>query len=228
MRFHTKLVLALCIVVMVSLSACGNIEPVEDFSAWETGSEDECYFQEVIDTTDASSQETENIETVLYCDESDSTESSSEGFLADLFSSLFPLCEHTEVVKSYSFQPRNSTAVNYMKKRCKDCNQVIYRNDFYDNPEDLSYLDVMNNGEHFVEGEYYTIEAKVQYNFFDHDLKVKCIVEKDDVSVFFTVTFTEEYKEESGLLKEGDVITFHGKSAPEGRLYWTDCELITD
>ena len=209
MRFRNVLVLLIVIVTMGSFAACDDIED----TSWE----------------DTSWEDVE-IEEVSYPD--DETESSSEVTLADvlgeLFESAFPLCEHTEVVKSYSFQPRNSSAYNHMQTECKDCGQVLYRNIFEDNPKDLSYLDVLNNGERFVDGEYYTIDATVQYNFFDHDLKVKCVVEKDDVSVFFTVTFAEEYKEASGLLQEGDVITFRGKSAPEGRLYWTDCELISE
>ena len=201
MKFRVVLILVILVMAMGSLTACDS---TEDTSLWEDS----------------------EVEEVPYLD--DETESSSDVTLADVFSGLFTVCEHSETVNRYSFQPRNSVAYNRMQKECKDCGQVLYRNIFEDSPSDLSYLDVMNNGEHFVEGEYYTVEATVQYNFFDHDLKVKCMVEKDDVSVFFTVTFAEEYKEASGLLQEGEVITFRGKASPEGRLYWTDCELITE
>lgn len=212
MRFRNILVLLIVIITMGSFVACDDIED----TSWEDTSWEDVEIEEVSYPDD----ETES--------SSDETESSSNVTLADVFSGLFTVCEHTETVNSYSFQPRNSSAYNRMQTECKDCGQVLYRNIFENNPSDLSYLDVLNNGEHFVEGEYYTIDATVQYNFFDHDLKVKCVVEKDDVSVFFTVTFAEEYKEASGLLQEGDVITFRGKSAPEGRLYWTDCELIAE
>ena len=201
MRFRVVLILVILVMAMGSLTACDS---TEDTSLWEYS----------------------EVEEVPYPD--DETESSSDVTLADVFSGLFTVCEHSETVNRYSFQPRNSVAYNRMQKECKDCGQVLYRNIFEDNPSDLSYLDVMNNGEHFVEGEYYTVEAKVVYNFFANDLKVKCDIERDGVYVGFTITFTEEYKVESGLLKEGDVITFRGKAAPEGRLYWTDCELITE
>lgn len=208
MRFRATLFLVIVFVVGL-FSACSYDAPSVESSAHITS---EVVSDFVID-------ESETVE-----DYPQVADTSAEPVLL----SVFTKCEHTETIKRFSFQPQTSRAMSYMQSECKECYEVLYTNGFYDNPKDLSYLDVMNSGEHFVEGDYYTVEAKVVYNFFANDLKVKCEVERDGVCVGFTITFTEEYKEASGLLQEGEVITFRGKAAPEGRLYWTDCELITD
>lgn len=190
--------LVLLVVMVCSFSACSHVVSPVESSAQITG-------EEVSDLIVEADNRVESVVPIVFTE-----------------------CQHTDTVKKYSFQPSTSRAMSYMQSECTKCYEVLYTNGFVDNPRDLSYLDVMNNGEAFIEGEYYTVVAKVVYNFFSHDRIVKCEVEKDGVIVYFTVTFTEEYKEESGSLSEGDIITFRGKAAPEGRVYWTDCELITD
>ena len=137
-------------------------------------------------------------------------------------------CEHTNTYKVYSFQSQTSHAMSYVKTKCRDCYDTLSTGLFYSHPKDKSYLDVVNNGEDLVADEYYSITATVEHTFYTNGGKARCYIEQDDVRVYFTATFAEEYKEASGLLQEGDTITFRGKASPEGRLYWTDCEFITE
>lgn len=136
-------------------------------------------------------------------------------------------CEHAETYKYYYFEPQDKQATNYIKVRCKECNGLRSTYLFNTVPSDLSYLDVLNGGEHFVEGEYYTITAPISQTYPTNKGKLGFLVENNDVEVFFGATFKEEYIEEISSLNKGDTITFRGKASPEGRLYWTDCELIT-
>ena len=137
-------------------------------------------------------------------------------------------CEHTNTYKVYSFQSQTSSAMSYVKTNCRDCYKTLQTGVFYSHPEDKSYLEVMNNGEPFVAGECYTITATVNQASYENDAWVGCEIKGSDVEVYFGVTFRGEYEVEVNSLVKGDVITFRGKASPEGRLYWTDCELITE
>ena len=134
----------------------------------------------------------------------------------------------SSVVRRYSFQFKGSTAVSYMKILCEKCDKVLYRNDFRGIPKDLSYLKVIDNGDELVDGEYFTITADVQYgSYISSKNRIRCMVDKDDIFVCFSVTFKEEYREQVDNLEKGDTITFYGKYSADS-FDWTDCELITE
>lgn len=135
-------------------------------------------------------------------------------------------CDHDNIIEVYSFQPENSTALSYSKSVCDDCGQSVHSTRFRDTPSDERYIDVIE--EHcedktFVKGEYDTIKATVtMLDYSTPKTEISCSVSKDDVQVYFSVEFKEEYV---SSLAKGDEITFYGKSALKG-LSWTDCELI--
>ena len=141
--------------------------------------------------------------------------------------SLIGQCEHVETYIVYTFQPRVTATPNSYQVKCKECHKVFYTERFHSNPENKSYLDAINNGEPFIEGEYYTITATVYHTFSTVGVTARCSVDTDNVHVGFDVTFKDEYQEDVDSLNEDDVITFRGKAAPDGKLYWTDCDLIS-
>ena len=140
-------------------------------------------------------------------------------------------CDHANIIEVYSFQPEKSTAMSYVKSVCEECEQSFHSTLFRDTPPDETYIDVI--GEHcndktFVKGEYDTLKATVTLGDYDvRKTKISCCAWRDDVKVYFSVTFKDEYEEAVSLLQSGDEITFYGKSALKG-LSWTDCELIME
>ncbi len=150
-------------------------------------------------------------------------------FMAVVFAvSMSVKCDHPETYEVFAFQSQNSTATSYMKVCCKSCDKDLKTYVFTGTPEDSSYLDVINNGEPVVGGQYYTITANVgNGSYISLENRISCVIERDDVSVNFSVTFKEEYREKIDSLEDGDAITFYGKLSSDG-FYWTDCDLITE
>lgn len=140
-------------------------------------------------------------------------------------------CDHANIIKLYSFQSENSTAMSYVKTVCEDCDQGFHTTLFRDNPTDEMYIDVMTyhiEDKTFVKGEYDTIKATIILRDYDATkTKIRCSVRQNDVMLIFSVKFKEEYEEDVSLLHEGDEVVFYGKSSLKG-LSWTDCELITE
>lgn len=139
-------------------------------------------------------------------------------------------CEH-EMGKRFSFQFEGSTASSHIKPYCKNCNQYFESARFRGTPNDTSYLGVAKehtDKDEFVGGEYYTISAIV--SMIDHDfdrVRINCKIGNDDVMVFFSVEFREEFEDQASLLQIGDEITFHGRLYDTG-FGFTDCERIYD
>lgn len=135
-------------------------------------------------------------------------------------------CDHSETVKVFSFQNKNSTAMSDMKVYCKHCRANLKIYGFYGIPNDSAYLDVMNNGFNFEDGEYYTLTATVTIGAYASlENSIRCSISKNDIVVNFNVTFIEEYREKVDLLKNGDEITFLGKCSTDG-MYCVDCILL--
>ena len=145
--------------------------------------------------------------------------------------SLVFKCEHTDRVKLFSFQSENSTAMHYVKTTCEDCNQRFSSTVFRDIAPDDSYIGVLKEyteDKKFVSGEYDTIRAKVTLADYDSPkTKIRCSVQQENIIVSFSVEFKNEFENAVSLLKEGDEITFYGKSSTTG-LSWTNCELVTE
>lgn len=139
-------------------------------------------------------------------------------------------CDHDNIVEYYSFKPEKSVAYDYVKSVCDDCGQGFSVTSFYDTFPEERYTDVVR--EHcedktFIKGEYDTIKAKVVYPDYDYDrTRINCSIRQDDVDVYFTVEFKNEYEEAVSVLDSEDEITFRGRSALKG-LFFTDCELLT-
>ena len=162
-------------------------------------------------------------------------------FLSSLFSGIFLSillmlslslifkCEHDNKVTKFSFQPENSTASNYVKIVCDDCNQGFGSARFRDTAPDNSYIDVVKehtDDKKFVSGEYDTVRAKVVRHDYDSTkTEIYCCVEQGNVEVYFSVKFKSEFDEAVSSLQEGDMITFYGKSSTTG-LSWTNCEIV--
>lgn len=140
-------------------------------------------------------------------------------------------CDHENMGRVFDFQPENSTALNYVKSKCYDCEKGFHTTLFRDAPPDDEYIDVIK--EHckdktFISGEYDTITATVMFPDYDAiETKIQCYVQQGNTKVCFPVEFNGEYEDEVSLLQEGDEITFYGKSSDTG-LSWTDCELIAE
>ena len=147
--------------------------------------------------------------------------------MGGLFSSCKP-CEHKERREEYSFELQDINSpkyIGYKKTFCKSCDYYFGNTYFYSTPSDLSYLDLLcehSDGEELVDGEYYTVSATVNNNYV---YGITCRVENDDIRVYFSVDFREEFKETVKQMKSGDEITFRGKFVSNG-YDWTDCELI--
>jgi hypothetical protein len=132
--------------------------------------------------------------------------------------------------KIFSFQPKGSTAYDYVKPWCKS-RECVYPGYslFRGTPSDTSYLDVI--GEHIdsdeiIGGEYYTVTATVTLADYDFArTRLGCKVQNDDIIVYFSVDFREEFEDAVGLLEEGDEVTFRGRFYDVG-CGWEDCELI--
>lgn len=136
-------------------------------------------------------------------------------------------CNHPETFEVFSFQPQNSTAASSIKTYCDSCRKVLSVTTFRGEPEDSSYLDLVNNGEQLVDGQYYTITAEVSFGtHLSSKNRITCSIKSEDIEVYFSVTFKEEYKEKIDLLKDDDTITFYGKYSSDS-FHWMDCELIT-
>ena len=138
-------------------------------------------------------------------------------------------CDHTNLKKNFSFQFEGSTAASSIKPICENCNQYFESTRFRGTPNDLSYLEVVKeyiSADEIVSGEYHTMTAIV--TVLDHDyqrVRIHCKVENDDIGVFFSVEFKEEFEEAVSLLQKGQEITFRGKLYDTG-FGWTDCELL--
>ncbi len=148
-----------------------------------------------------------------------------------LFWVKFTACEHPESVKRYSFYSENNMQYDYMAVYCKECNEKLRSETFADTPKDLSYLEVVRTlvGEDGpVAGEYYLVTATVLSDYSQSGSPyVRCKVENDSVSVFFTVDFKEEFDEAVREIEEGDTITFYGRYYESG-CGFADCELIVE
>ena len=138
-------------------------------------------------------------------------------------------CEHDAMVKLFSFQFENSTAMSTIKPYCNDCNQYFGHTYFRGNPNDTSYLEALrenSDSDEIVAGEYYTITAIVTFaDYYTHEKRIRCEVQSGNIRVDFSVEFQGEYEEAVGLLKAGDEITFHGRYYDTG-CGFTDSELI--
>lgn len=164
-------------------------------------------------------------------------------FLASLFGAMFLgivfclllgfalQCEHENMIKVFSFQSENSTAMSDIKTLCDECGNTFSLVGFRGTPSDTSYVDVINEhckDKKFVSGEYDTIKATVVFPDCDAlKTKIQCVVQQGDVEVYFTAMFKGEYEDAVSLIQKGDEITFRGKSSAKG-LSWSDCELIVD
>ena len=138
-------------------------------------------------------------------------------------------CEHESTLKTFAFQPEKSTAASSFKVVCDKCNQPERIARFYGTPSDTAYVGVVSEhckDKKFVSGEYDTVTATLLYHDYDPTkTQVQCKVREGDVIVGFSARFKPEYDEAVSLLKEGDEITFYGKSSAEG-LFWSNCELV--
>lgn len=138
-------------------------------------------------------------------------------------------CDHTNLKKDFSFQFEGSTAASSIKPICENCNQYFEATRFRGTPNDLSYLEVVKEyitADEIVSGEYYTMTAIV--TTLDHDyrrVRIRCKVGNNNIDVFFSVEFREEFEEAVSSLQEGQEITFRGKLYDTG-FGWTDCELL--
>ncbi len=147
--------------------------------------------------------------------------------IVGLVSSCPEPCKHEERREEYSFESQNATSPNYIgykKKFCKNCDYYFGNTYFYETPSDLSYLDLIrehSDGDELIDGEYYTMSATVNLNYV---YGITCRVENDDIRVYFSVDFREEFKEAVKLMETGDEITFRGKFDITS-CDWTDCEL---
>ena len=138
-------------------------------------------------------------------------------------------CTHNEMGTVFSFQHENSTATSYIKPYCKDCTHHFGYTSFRGNPDDLSYLDVVEqyiDGQIIESGKYYTMTAIVTLGDYEvNKTRVICEVEADNIRVAFSVEFKDEFEEQVSLIQVGDEITFYGRLYDDG-FGWTDCELI--
>ena len=141
-----------------------------------------------------------------------------------------PKCEHTQITKHFSFQFQGSTASSNVRQYCEECNSYVDNPSlFKGNPEDLSYLEVVkahSDGDEIVGGEYYTMTAIVTLGDYDtQKTRINCRVQSENIIVWFSVEFREEFEDAVTLLQEGDEITFRGRYYDTG-CGFTDCELI--
>ena len=147
-----------------------------------------------------------------------------------LVSSIPEPCRHNDGWREeYSFNSQSNTSPNYIGYKKRYCKKCDYTNDmityFYSTPKDTSYLDLIrehSDGDELVDGEYYTMRAIVTRNYV---YSINCKVENEDIVVYFSVDFLEEFKDALELIEDGDEITFRGKFVEMG-YDWTDCELI--
>ena len=143
-------------------------------------------------------------------------------------------CEN-EHGKIFSFQPKGSTAMSYVKPYCEDISHTyLGYSVFRGTPDDLSYLEVIqehSDGDTIVPGEYYTMSAEVSLKFYNPSSSPKvgitCKVKSEKIIVSFHVEFKEEFREQVKLIQEGDIVTFRGRFYDEG-CGFTDCELILE
>lgn len=133
------------------------------------------------------------------------------------------------MIKMFSFQFENSTAVSHLEPRCKNCNHYFGYTAFRGTPKDLSYLELVKQNideRNIKAGEYYTMRAVVSLEDYDvNRTRIRCKVESDNTIVGFSVEFREGFEEQISLLQKGDEITFRGRLYDNG-FGWTDCELL--
>lgn len=138
-------------------------------------------------------------------------------------------CDHVETVNCFSFQYENSTAWSYVQTRCKECSKNLKTTLFRGSPSDNSYLSIIktySDAGEIVGGQYYTITATVTLGDYDHpESRLHCKVESDDITVYFSVEFKEEFEALISTIEEGDVITFYGEFYEEG-CGFKNCDLI--
>ena len=145
-----------------------------------------------------------------------------------------PDCYHEN--ERYEYSLRTPTAQSghrgYKKRYCKDCGDYIGLVNLHSKSPDISYLELIRehtDADELVDGEYYTITANVTRAKYGFEDSISCKVENDDIVVYFSVKFREEFLDAISytVLSEGDEIAFRGKF-DWWSCDWTDCELINN
>lgn len=141
-----------------------------------------------------------------------------------------PNCNHEESRCEYVLKSPDTVGnTGYIKKFCKDCDHYIGISYLHGIPTDKSYLEVIrdhSDGDELVDGVYYTMTATVTLAYY-YGIRINCKVENEDIAVYFSVSFRDEFKEEVKAINVKDEITFRGKFDAVS-CDWTDCELINN
>ena len=140
-------------------------------------------------------------------------------------------CDHEETRYVYIFQTNSTTGNSYYRTVCSDCDEIRKTTMFNGNPTNTAYLPVMAahcGTSEMAPEEYYTVTATVSDSHSAYDkLRLRCYVEGETATVYFTATFPEEFLEDLQALEGKDTVTFYGKYYTQG-CGFTDCILITE